>query len=628
MNRIWLSVAVLIGLIASASAFTPFFRGGGTTTPSLTGITLSNATFVCASGGTVGAITVQGTGSIGSAALSLTGTDAALFSLSSSTVPSNLTVGASPTGCPKTYSINIVATLGGATGSPFTQAESPVGSTGGGNVAFSLPSGSTQKFMNASGNDSCNGTSASLGSSGNCAWLTPNHAMNCGEVIVAAPGTYTAGAGFQSFGTVSNCPSTTGGIDGLGGIWFASMVCAGNVGTCIVSKGSNIGFAYNVQSSNWAIEGWMATTSTNLGAPAGFAANGNPTKVHHVIFVNDMAVSVGIGFSGQDDGTTHDVPGAAGFDYYANIGNIAQNAEQWTGCTAQIAGAGPATFTSITYSGTHIFFYGNFSYNTGSNGCGSDEEAFMFDTWDAHQFIAQSVMLNNLGWSAQRMGIQKFNQNFNSLTGGHDYFLQNTMFNANLANGAFGEINIQQSNNSSPSITVDSNVLLGTQSTSCALSVGGDVTFAPAWYANVVAGRTGVENVLFSTGGGQGHCYYDNYTGASDVNFTTNPTFSNTADLLTNRSGAPNCTTFINTTKCMGYDPATSTLTTLSPIGDLVPSCSNCGGKGYQLPSTTCVTSGNVSTYYPTWLKGVVYLQWNGSSLTENSDLVSKPCGL
>lgn len=33
-------------------------------------------------------------------------------------------------------------------------------------------------------------------------------------------------------------------------------------------------------------------------------------------------------------------------------------------------------------------------------------------------------------------------------------------------------------------------------------------------------------------------------------------------------------------------------------------------------------------TLYPAWLKGIVYLQWNGTSLTENSGLVTKPCGM
>jgi hypothetical protein len=103
-----------------------------------------------------------------------------------------------------------------------------------------------------------------------------------------------------------------------------------------------------------------------------------------------------------------------------------------------------------------------------------------------------------------------------------------------------------------------------------------------------------------------------------------NPGFANTTDLLANRTGSPNCTGFTTTTACMGWNANTGTLTTPSVIGDLVPSASGTSGKGYQLPSLTCAPD----PYYPTWLKGVVYLHWNGSSITENAGLVNKPCGL
>ena len=46
-------------------------------------------------------------------------------------------------------------------------------------------------------------------------------------------------------------------------------------------------------------------------------------------------------------------------------------------------------------------------------------------------------------------------------------------------------------------------------------------------------------------------------------------------------------------------------------------------GKGYQPPGA-CRTD----AYYPTWLKGIVYLTANGSSLTENEGLITKPCNL
>ena len=88
----------------------------------------------------------------------------------------------------------------------------------------------------------------------------------------------------------------------------------------------------------------------------------------------------------------------------------------------------------------------------------------------------------------------------------------------------------------------------------------------------------------------------------------------------------------------MGWNANTSVMTRPSVIYDLTPTCPDCTtenaapgsfpakGAGYQLPSVACVSSG--FTLYPTWLKGIVYLQWNGSSLTENSNLVTKPCNM
>ena len=46
-------------------------------------------------------------------------------------------------------------------------------------------------------------------------------------------------------------------------------------------------------------------------------------------------------------------------------------------------------------------------------------------------------------------------------------------------------------------------------------------------------------------------------------------------------------------------------------------------GKGYEPPGS-CTPDKD----YPTWLKGVVYLQANGATLTENGGLITKPCDL
>ena len=144
-------------------------------------------------------------------------------------------------------------------------------------------------------------------------------------------------------------------------------------------------------------------------------------------------------------------------------------------------------------------------------------------------------------------------------------------------------------------------------------------------------GGSGTQNVYMANNTTSKRAYYDSTNseqsqaaGLLGTNTYTGPNFTNTTDLLANQVGVPNCNAFVNTTQCMGWNANTKTLTTPSVISDLVPTASGTAGKGYQLPATTCAANAD----YPTWLKGIVYLQWNGSSLTENSDLVTKPCNL
>ena len=66
---------------------------------------------------------------------------------------------------------------------------------------------------------------------------------------------------------------------------------------------------------------------------------------------------------------------------------------------------------------------------------------------------------------------------------------------------------------------------------------------------------------------------------------------------------APKCSGYTNTTACM--NEAYKIAANLNP--------SVAVGKGYQPPGL-CKSD----PYFPTWLKGVVFLRWNGSTLTEN----------
>ena len=94
------------------------------------------------------------------------------------------------------------------------------------------------------------------------------------------------------------------------------------------------------------------------------------------------------------------------------------------------------------------------------------------------------------------------------------------------------------------------------------------------------------------------------------TNTYNNPGFANPGGLPT---AAPNCAGYTNTTACM---VGAGVVADLTPSGGAV-------GKGYQPPGAC-----TADAYYPTWLKGVVYLSWNGSTLTENTGLITKPCGI
>ena len=499
------------------------------------------------------------------------------------------------------------------------------------------------------------GKDANSGTSPTDAWATPNHPVQCGDVILAAPGSYTTQFN-QDWGTVSDCPSTIGGIDGSGGIFFATLLCAGaDLEACPVNPGPNAAAFDIEQRSNWAVEGFKATTNgantSNQVTPAfDGACGGNKGPCtgiyHHFAFVNDIAYNSSDGFSLGG----YDQRGVSGVDYFAVVGDIAQNSAQgnpnsWY-CVAAIDLVAPINYD--TAPGTHMYLYGNFSYNN-QTACPTDVENYMFDTWDANGYSALGVAQNNIGWLSGRFGFNIFDQETVPASA-TAVLLNNTLFASNqldASSWADGDINIQNSNGSGTAIwggvTLQNNLVAENQ-----LSQGGDSAQGPVYafliggaYGNVLVGGNGTENLFngLATECRGPACApasapYSAVSFGTSANLGDNlyadPAFSNTSDLLTQRSGIPNCTGFHTTTACMGLDANSQQLTKLSPIADLQPTSSSAAGKGYQLPSTNCVSSGAVMQYYPTWLKGIVYLQWHSDTgtLTENSDLVTKPCSL
>ena len=512
---------------------------------------------------------------------------------------------------------------------PIVAASSPSASNG---VAFTALH---TYFMSPTGSDSNNGLTAAT------AWATPNHAVNCGDVIIAAAGSYGPFQG--NWGTVSNCPSTSGGIDGTGGIYFATVLCGGSyVGASeITTKAPTSGNteAFQVSNSNWAVEGWYVNTSGHGRAFESYACTYAGGIKHHVAFINDISadnlLAAGTNDCGQDEGSTS-VPSPVGTDYFAVVGMIAQNSAQDPICLAAIDVVSPGVLD--TKSGTHYFLYGNFSYANTNPPCQSesDIEGYMFDTFSGHNSVYTGVIANNIGYDSDRMCIQIFDSRTGS-TAANYKMNNNTCYRDNLhinTDWIDGEINLNVASGSVMwALTITNNIAYQPLSTPLTGTghIAAWVYFPDFGYSGTMTnGGSGTQNFYLAD---QSTCYrtvcdstksaQSETSGLLGTDTYSTPSFTNTTDLLANQVGVPNCDAFVNTTECMGWNANTKTLTTPSVISDLVPTASGTAGKGYQ-PTTTCAANAD----YPTWLKGIVYLQWNGSNLTENGDLVTKPCNM
>ena len=476
-------------------------------------------------------------------------------------------------------------------------------------------------FLSPSGNDNCNGTSES------CAWKTPNHPVVCGDVIVALPGAYSSP--FTMWGTVSSCPSTTGGIDGKGGVYFATLLCGGSdLTSCSLTPSNSNGF--DVNKNNWAIEGFSISVGTAYEAMKADACNITST-LHHEAFINNHIHGAGYGIDATPCGNSF------GADYLGFVGNILDNANAWSGACMYRGAAldinAPQAFDSN--AGTHILVSGNFlGANIGPPCGGSDYEAMMVDSWGGFSYNQQAVWSNNLVWHTAGFGMQVFGAGTAKLK-----ITGNTIFDSSVNIPVAGEFNSSEINlvpgGGGPTLTVQNNVARTNRATASGGtpvyamnmdSVTTSTTPQPVVSSNTLWGMaTGCEGVCapsssqpiaISCCASPGYIY--------GTNNYTDPLFANTDDLLKNWVETPNCSGKVSTDACMGWNISTGIATALTPIADLTPTASGTAGQGYQGTKLACAPNED----YPLWLKGIVYLHWTGSAIVENAGLVTKPCGL
>jgi hypothetical protein len=405
------------------------------------------------------------------------------------------------------------------------------------------------------------GSDANSGSSAQNPWLTPNHPLNCGDQIIAVPGTYDNMSFYTGkWGTV-NCPA---------GNNVAWLTCQ-TFDTCKIYATGGQGMW--VDQSYWGVQGWeiSAAASDVVGTCFMAAPNwDNPVEIHHIIFANDISNGCTQG------GFSLINRGSVGVDYFAVVGSIAYDAAQGSvSCTSGISIFQPVQSDSAP--GTHLYVAGNFSYANlnPSSGCAgtapTDGEGIIFDTFDGSQggpptpYTAQAVAENNIVIGNGGRGIEVV-KNAAGSSQAPIYLTHNTSW-GNLTDPnqnwlGCGEIQLNEDYNTQ----VTANLVSTKGAEGCgqnpiyALSVG-DGNGTDSFSGNFLFGYNGY--ITFAYGSGS-FSYGANTLGV-------NPQFANASV-----PAAPSCSGTSNVPSCMA-----------STIANFTPAASAAQGFGYQTPSAS-----------------------------------------
>ena len=341
-----------------------------------------------------------------------------------------------PTSVPSPDSITITA----------TSATKPTKSASA-HVKIVAPVTHATYYLAPSGNDLNSGLSPAA------PWLTPDHAVNCGDVILAAAGNYPP---FTTFGTVT-CPTANN---------VAWLKCA-TFDTCKIVTDTGLPFTQGmvIGTSYWGVQGWEVTA---LSGGSGACYEVRPTgasNIHHIILANDIANGCSQG--GFD--AAANVEDGTGVDYFVVVGSIAYNAAQASStCTSGInAGLGAVAHDSS--SGTHYYWGGNFAYgnvepNPCNGGIPTDGEGLFIDK--PGHYSQQMVIDNNIAIFNGGAGVQAYDDNVGS-SNAKIYFRHNTTYGNQTGRinsvRACSEIYIGSSN----SIQIYDNLAVTSDSTAC-----------------------------------------------------------------------------------------------------------------------------------------------------------------
>lgn len=428
------------------------------------------------------------------------------------------------------------------------------------------------------------GSDSNSGTSSGSPWLTPNHALNCGDLISAAASTAYVSSNFSSssWGVVS-CPSSNN---------VAWLKCA----TFDACKITETGGAYvmNVGQSFWGVQGWELSATTTDNFNSCFTVNSNNgVSVHHIIFANDISKNCeGGGFGFADHSTS------ISWDYGVMIGNWAYNSATGT----SLCYSGFSVYQPIaldTLPGTHIYIAGNIANdnvdgNMCGGGVGTDGEGITLDTLDFSQgggsaYTQQVVVDNNITIFNGNAGINEFGGG-NTLA--HVYIRHNTVYgnqtDVNQSDTFCGQVIIAGSTNGAR-LTEGYQNLVMTQAATAPACGGSNPVYT--WSASLNNTTDHVyNNYLYSAAGNNTQVINNAGSFAYGPNNTTgtNPSFVNPVD-----PGAPSCGSASSVPNCMA-----------TVIANFTPTTAAAKAYGYQIPSTTSI----YDPLYPQWLCTVTNL--------------------
>lgn len=434
-------------------------------------------------------------------------------------------------------------------------------------LALSLNASATTYYLSPSGSDANNGTSTGT------PWASPNHAVNCGDVLQAAAGSYSYfDFGNGSWGTVT-CAA------GNNVAWVKCIT----FDACKISNTASSGWnGVSITASYWGIQGFEVTTSGQTYSGC-FAASplSNSGNIHHIIFANNVANGCGGDGIAISNSTTYSV------DYVAIIGNVIYGA----GTESELCYSGISIYQPLatdTLPGTHIYVAGNVSYknvdpNPCSGGVPTDGEGITLDSIGDGQggltpvYNQQVVVQNNIVVGNGGNGI--------AVSGSGNvlapvFIKNNTSYGNNTGNTSptwCGDIVADSSN----SILFARNLARTSTATACA---SGTATQYVYLVSRSTASVTVGDNWGYSAAGNntssQSNAGFGGF-GPGNI-FGTDPAF-----VSTTIPGAPSCGSASSALNCLA-----------TTIANFVPTVVAAQAYGYHAPSSTIT----FDPLFPKWL--------------------------